>query len=1133
MKNKGLLVLACLLSGALPTLAKNASHSETGRSKMTNGIHRASSVETSGQNTAQTVGSLTVEDVAAKPEVSTTAVPKWYYLLSAAKGRISGDYAVIPEERFPMYEKNIVLYNSSQTETYYPIQEASFTANEQFQIVQENGQTYFKNKATGGKMVQSWGSNATGENFTYTEFSNAPRQYYVKTNNRSCLWVNGDGVSMMANRYNAKGTAYTTNAWYFMAVDDVRAQLFMRLNQAHLIMEQLKPGVNPGDLNGTPEMAAEFEKQIKEIEQSTDLSQATLDKLVNIITEVQNKVLLPEVGCSYILRSASSPYDNRGYLLGVNKEGMPVSNDDPRLVSANHVWTLTSTAKGVVMKNYATQQQIQPVAAANTPFQMGDQDVPVTFEYMGNKQFKIKGNGQVYHRSNVDGHPLFSWDGTINSASAWYLDKVSEEDLKKKLTVTEVQVKQGRTTTGIGNKDASILGLNLFVSGFVGEAKLEKMEFTLDHTTDYKDIQAVHLYATTDLKRFRPESSTLIATLGQPVGNDLTITLDEPYFMNSGENYFWLTFDVADQANEGNTLDAQLTAVKTVGNETFIPENGDPEFAATIFQTQSVVLACGDYGSKYYRIPGIITAEDGSLVSVCDRRINSNVDLPAHIDVYVNRSTDGGKTWSEPIMVAGDEPGTIGYGDAAIMKNRKGRLIILYNGGKYGLFNGTAENPFRKYKVYSDDNGITWSEPEDITNSLYGALCDDPIAQKWTSMLLTSGRGICTRDGVLMVAVAAKVPGKSGFSNYAVVSYDDGDTWKVESENAAWDAGDEAKLAELNNGDILISMRRSGGREFNYSSDKGKTWKEHFKAADLVSPACNGSLLVYTATADGYEKDRLLHTVPYSGSRTNVSLCMSYDEGKTFPIRKTICPGASAYSSLTILPDGSIGCLFEDGSSEMDMVFVSCSLDWLTDGQDHYQAPKTHQIEISRTEAATYYDDRAFVMPEGLVGSIVTGVEDNRLKIENSYQAGDVVPAKTGLVLTGAAGRYELTYTDSSLPAPEKNLLRGSVFQEMTVGGEVYYKLSLAENSSDIRTLGFYYGTENGGAFMNGAHKAYLPLSRKQVQYVDKFLWEDPTTGIILPGFSSDSAPVYDLQGRKVLTPVKGVYIKNGKKYIK
>ncbi len=66
---------------------------------------------------------------------------------------------------------------------------------------------------------------------------------------------------------------------------------------------------------------------------------------------------------------------------------------------------------------------------------------------------------------------------------------------------------------------------------------------------------------------------------------------------------------------------------------------------------RALVYRPGDYDSKFYRIPAIVTAKDGSLVTVADKRIEHNGDLPAKIDVVSRRSTDGGKTWSDYVKI--------------------------------------------------------------------------------------------------------------------------------------------------------------------------------------------------------------------------------------------------------------------------------------------------------------------------------------------------------------------------------------------------------------------------------------------------------------------------------------------------
>ncbi len=125
----------------------------------------------------------------------------------------------------------------------------------------------------------------------------------------------------------------------------------------------------------------------------------------------------------------------------------------------------------------------------------------------------------------------------------------------------------------------------------------------------------------------------------------------------------------------------------------------------------------GDYGSTNYRMPAITTAADGSLVVLTDKRKFGAGDLAANIDVVANRSTDGGKTWSEPVTVALGTNSSNGFGDAAIIKANSGKLITLYVGGP-GFFSSTASNPIRSYISTSSDNGVTWSAPRNITSRI-------------------------------------------------------------------------------------------------------------------------------------------------------------------------------------------------------------------------------------------------------------------------------------------------------------------------------------------------------------------------------------------------------------------------------
>lgn len=107
-----------------------------------------------------------------------------------------------------------------------------------------------------------------------------------------------------------------------------------------------------------------------------------------------------------------------------------------------------------------------------------------------------------------------------------------------------------------------------------------------------------------------------------------------------------------------------------------------------------------------------------------------------------------------------------------------------------------------------------------------------------------------------------------------------------------------------------------------------------------ASPACNGDIVRYTLRSEGFERDRLLHSIPLDSiERRNVAVLMSYDEGKTWPVRKTVWNCDAGYSSLTVLPDGAIGLLTEVGNWEkgFEIYFTRLTPQWLTDGRDAFR----------------------------------------------------------------------------------------------------------------------------------------------------------------------------------------------------
>lgn len=200
---------------------------------------------------------------------------------------------------------------------------------------------------------------------------------------------------------------------------------------------------------------------------------------------------------------------------------------------------------------------------------------------------------------------------------------------------------------------------------------------------------------------------------------------------------------------------------------------------------------------------------------------------------------------------------------------------------------------------------------------------------------------------------------------------------------------------------------------------------------------------------------------------------------------------------------------------------------------------KVASFSISSAGYATYFTDKAFTMPEGVTGNIITANNGNNiLTIEDKYPAGSVVPASTALLLKGAEKEYTCNVVTTTETAPANNLLHGTTTDEETNAGEgtyKYYKLSYDDNDAN---LGFYWGAENGAAFANKAGKAYLAVPVTEGQSMAKgFSLSDlangTTTSIQQASIADKAVPIFDINGRRVSThngAAKGVYIVGGKK---
>lgn len=346
----------------------------------------------------------------------------------------------------------------------------------------------------------------------------------------------------------------------------------------------------------------------------------------------------------------------------------------------------------------------------------------------------------------------------------------------------------------------------------------------------------------------------------------------------------------------------------------------------------------GDNKVANYRIPSLVTTKNGTLLAVSDARVDRAGDLPNNIDLALRRSTDNGLSWSKTHIIV-DYPGTEGGGDPAMVVDQNtGSIWLFYVYGAQGIGINESQqgnDPDKTQQLFvmnSQDDGLSWSKAVNIT-----AQIKQP---DWYGVFFASGRGIQTKSGRLMVPLMVRKAFASSDEDHAHVVYSDdqGKSWHV-GGSAGRKMG-ESKVVELADNSLMINMRSKHGmqaRAVSISQDEGLTWSEFEHDSQLIEPACNASIIRYTSQDGHHTKNRILFANPASTSaREKLSVRISYDEGKTWSAGKVINTGPSAYSSLTVLQDGTIGLLYERGDKNpyQKISFARFSLEWLTDGKD-------------------------------------------------------------------------------------------------------------------------------------------------------------------------------------------------------
>jgi sialidase-1 len=344
-----------------------------------------------------------------------------------------------------------------------------------------------------------------------------------------------------------------------------------------------------------------------------------------------------------------------------------------------------------------------------------------------------------------------------------------------------------------------------------------------------------------------------------------------------------------------------------------------PRKGPTAWIEQADLFHQGDGGVHTYRIPALIETHKRTLLAVVDARHDSNRDLPARISLVMKRSSDRGRTWSEARTIRQVPEG--GVGDPSLLLDRKsGRVWCFHAYGPPGIgFGNSKAGPqtIQVHAMWSDDDGATWSAPQDLTPQLR--------QPEWQGMFATSGTHFETSRGRFLVPLVVR-DGAGLVSSRNAYSDDRGKTWKVGP--AICMGSDESKAVEVTDGVVLQNLRMRKIRTVARSYDGGITFGPPVPDGALIDPICNAGLARYRR----WGRDLVVFTNAASLKRENLTVRISEDDGHVWRRSRVIHRGPAGYSTVIPLRDGTLGVLYERGNkyAAERITFARFDLDWIT-----------------------------------------------------------------------------------------------------------------------------------------------------------------------------------------------------------
>lgn len=905
----------------------------------------------------------------------------------------------------------------------------------------------------------------------------------------------------------------------------------------------------------------------------------------------------------YIISGPSVPYCQGKYVYCNESEGWPLWGN--KQLSSAYGWTFVDAGEGkFYLQNYKTKEYIEPTTEGygqNGTRTSKTAKTKYTVTSLGEGAFNIIPEGKNPLHAQQDNSCLVTWAGGLNTASAWHLQEVPEAD-KTTPALFGATAYPGTQTYAPGQQGQVLIKFVANATiGWTSDA-FTANSVTLDlGATNAADLENIQVFTSKndDFIINGKRNATLVGKTETVTSNTVKVdfTAGVPV---TATTTFYVTADIKSDAKVGNKFDVAITGLTYNTDKTATITSGNPEGQGVIYKVQSAPFQPYDLGSHYWRIPAMVVlhhqkgenaSKNGRVVTMADNRFDHNSDLPNHIDVYERHSDDNGATWSTHKMVVGTEAdhalvgGYHGFGDVSLVECASGKIVAIMVGGP-GYFGSTPSNPIVPTIITSTDGGDTWSTPRTLTNELYKTTYKEGAVQ---GSFAGSGRGLMLQrqkdeqlNGRIMFAMSHRFA-NNNVQEYIIYSDDEGNTWKF-STQSAYSGGDESKLVELADGTVMISVRQSGQRGYNTSTDGGVTWGTQAKWADIDGNACNGDILYVN-------KHVMLHSYPNDGKRKNVTIKASFDSGKSWSKPYVVCAPSSCYSTMDVTKDGDIAIFYEDNACSTGFVLnyvvlptsfiyednlsqeafksVQASAQVILDKGAGYETIETAKAgEFSKAsvdalkallptaeELAKMSDDALDALcprVETAIAAvlsttcIVDGQSNETTYTISSFEnidnaapkymlknatAGDVADCEWRLVPSTTIGQVYIQEKGETnyLSRSGNTLVATATLQPWNVekGDGQYWHFKSTVNNSTYLAI-----NKSGGAFN------YINQKDDYNTWSTKFVLNAVGTITAIDGVDvvtpAEPTRYYDLQGRRVMNPTKGIFITNtGRKVIK